>query len=305
MVAVRADFSRALVAITANSGERQWVDPLSGPFHRRLIGDIEVWGSDILAVTPDGSGIFLSYARKNAEEGVAVLRLPNRDEAVYAGPYFVRAGVTIAPPSARFPIGAVGIGATRTKLSGDTVRHVFLLDPRSLAVIDSIPANILGATSDLIEQVLLSRDGEVLIFRTRNRVKRFALEAALITADVPAPSRGALVLSSDERSVVVMDPGLGSFLPGSGKVFVLDGTTLGTRAAIQLPLGAGGYGRPSWNATIGSAMSSMYVITGTAGIGPYSEPQSSALVQIDLSSLTAVRVIELNDVGAGPAFSFW
>jgi hypothetical protein len=108
--------------------------------------------------------------------------------------------------SARFPNGAIVLGATRTNGQADSSSSVFFLDPLSLNVIDSLTPNDLGTETNVLEQVVPTLTGDLLFLRTRTTLKRFDNQSRATTAEIAAPTLGSLRLSLDETNLLLTDP---------------------------------------------------------------------------------------------------
>jgi hypothetical protein len=296
-----ADGRRELVAVDLPTRTILWREPMTGQVGQRVISGIEVWAPDVMTLSPDAGSLVMSFARLNGRGGIASLDLATRSVAHFA-PIVPRAGIATIEAGTLFPRGAVVVAGARDSITRG--RTIYFLDPTDLAVLDSIVPSTLGADADSVEQVLPTRNGGVLFLNSVHRLLRFDTRTRTFTATSPKPVEGAIWLAQDEGQVVLPDGGLGPDNPGTGRVYVFDAQTLQPTGSVLLPPSAGGGPRVSNSATPGFTARQLYLVTGTARIGPNYPVDPAALIDLDLIALTVKRVIPLSDWAVGHPYVY-
>ena len=301
VAALLSDGHRQLVGVDLAARSVAWREPLTGLGGQQIIDGIEVWAPDIMTLSPDGSLLVMSFARLNGHGGVASLDLATRSHAHFAQ-FVPRAGLATIAPGTLFNNGAVVLTGARD--SAATVRTIYFLDGSDLSVLDSIAPDALPAAVDSIEQVLPSKDGTVLFLNSVHVLARLDIRLRAVTAIVAKPVEGAIWLSADEQAIALPDGGIGPDSPGSGRVYVFDAQTMQPTGSIALPPSAGGGPRVSAGATVGAASRELYVVTGTASIGPSFPVDPAALVDIDLGAMSVAHTIPLGDWSVGRPYKY-
>ena len=103
---------------------------------------------------------------------------------------------------------------------------------------------------------------------------------------------------------MVIDQGLAFVSLGSGMVFVYESGTLALRGSIPLPTVNGNSPRIILAGVSGLDPGFVVATTGTPHIGPLFGVQPSALIEVDIRTLRAVRSLDLHDWLATGPYSF-
>lgn len=284
-----------MLAIDLPTRSLKWREPF-GESSARLFDGFQVWADAPMAVSPTGESIFLGTVFQGTERGIVALDLSTRRTVKYAGPFAAHAGFASIRPTSRFPRGALVVGASRDR---NEARGVYLLDPVSLSVTDSVPPSVMGP--DRLVQVVASGDS-VLYLTGRTTLRRLDLSTKQVTATA-MQGNGLAALTSDAKQIVLTDFGVWPDSPGSGVVRVLDTSTLSVIRTIQLP-NENGLPRVSLVATSGFRPEQAFVTTGTAARGPLYGVQPSGLLELDVVAGVVRRFIRLGDFGSVVAYVY-
>jgi len=273
---------------------------MTGQTGQRIINGVEVWAPDIMTLSPDGRFIVMSFARFNGRGGIASLDVGARSIAHFA-PFVPRAGLSTIGPGF-FPGGAIVVAGARDSTS--RTRSIYFLRPDDLIVLDSIDRTVAGMALDTLQQVVPAGAGDVLFLNMGHQIARFDMRSRSVTAVAAKPVEGAVWLSQDAAVLVLPDGGLGPDSPGTGRVYVFDASTLQLRGTIGLPQSSGGGPRVSDAVATGLVPNQMYLVTGTARIGPNYPVDPAALLLLDISELSVKRVVPLNDWAVGRPYTY-
>jgi DNA-binding beta-propeller fold protein YncE len=298
-----------LAALSLPAGRFRWRLALTDPGNEAatLVDGLELYGS-ALATTPDGARLVISHALRPADRArvldsarVALLDLTTRHVLATVGPLSVNPdGLATLPAGPAAPRGAVlAIGARKRGVS-PSLDWLFVLDPETLAATDSAALTPAAADAggtlrrlvvapDRRRVYLLARDGELIAYDLVDRA---------VVGRSHAPPGAWLAVAPDGQRVYASDPGSFIDSPGSGKLFVFDGT-LAPLGAIDLGTAAAVNGFPP--ATHGLAVSRdgarLYVASGTASVGPLYGPQPQRLLVVDVAQRTILHATALGDYG--------
>lgn len=292
-----------LVAFDTRARRVRWVEPIA-PAAPRLVTGIEVGGGP-LAVSPDGTRLFVGTSRRQRDGvvGIASLDVRTRQPVAFAGPFFLELDVMATlPPGPVAPGGAVLVAGSHTDATAPRRDRLYLLDPMTLGVMDS--AEVVPPANDyrpLFSQVLPAADGRHVYLIGRTTLYRYDLLARQVTATAPRPSSGTLALAPDGERLYMTDRGSFPEFPGSGLLFVF-GKNLEVFEPIDLR-GArvGGITPVTQQAVVGRDGTRVYVTAGTGlplalyGTQPgrvlIVDPVRRILVDTVLVSAYATRVI--------------
>ncbi len=310
-VGVRAPgFRNELVAVDTRAGSVRWRLPLAENGRPHVIDGVGLRNGEVIAVSPDGERLHLWRAEKEGVVGVVSLDLRTRRPVGFSGPWNVAAGglVPLAPEGVA-PRGALAVLASRENASGGPRGRaaVYLLDPVSLAPLDSIlPASLGGPQDQDIWQIIPAPGGRDLFLAGSHQLVRYDLVARRVAASTPRPSSGALSVTSDTGHVVISDSGTWPDNPGSGHLFLF-GPNLEPRGVIDVSTALGG--RPSSpTATRTGLMAAsrdgrtVYVRAGSDLVGPLYPAQPARLLVVDVVSRTLRRAVKLDGYGLGAVF---
>lgn len=303
-----AGFRNELVAIDTRVNRVLWRLRLGSDGQPNFLDGVGLISGEALALSHDGQGLYLWRAVKDGVTGVTLVDVSTRRPTAFSGPWNV-SGLVPIPPSAPRWSGALAVVGSRANAAGGPLggSSVFVLDPVSLQVVDSILAEDLGgAQGEDIWEVVPSPDGQALYIAGSQRLVRYSLADQRVTASVARPGTGGLSVTSDGETLIVTDGGTWPELPGSGLVYAY-GPNFEPHGTIDVstPLG----GRPlSPTATVtgGTAMSldgrTVYVRAGTPPIGTLYTPQPARLLMVDMIDRSLRRAVELGGFGGGFLF---
>ncbi len=254
-----------------------------------------------IGVSADGATVHVGYAQQDDALGLAAVDVATRRPIAFSGPWRLVGPLESVQGSAMFPEGVLLVPGYRQPAAEpprpDAPAYVFLLHPRTLAVLDSIGGDVFEPGTRAIG-VIATPDPRTLYLFDGLRVRRFDLETRTITASMTRVATGAVTYVPQTRYLVFSDAGDGRNFPGSGllHLYTDDLRPLGT-IDVSTPLG----GTPhSLHALVTSgAVSSadgrhLFVRSGsTDGIGPNFPGQPSRLLVVNLAERRLEGAIEL------------
>jgi DNA-binding beta-propeller fold protein YncE len=254
-----------LIAVDTESLEVIWREALTdgGGYRTDRFSGIAVRADHRVAHSANGNlfiggaGIGTPYG---PDYGVAVLDADTRDLVGFLGPFDSGlTNFTVTPPGVS-PSGQVLLGVTSDTLTPRN--HLRIVDPESLALLDSIPvADLLGDPSadESIWNLVPAPDGSAVYLRFGSgRVARFDLAERAVTAVHASDAPGCLAclsVSPDGSQVVITHTATWDF-PAPGRVEVLDADLRPVGevdlSEVLLPTGAGmGLRPPSIQTAVG------------------------------------------------------
>ncbi|CAN5631156.1 hypothetical protein BH23GEM1_BH23GEM1_07500 [soil metagenome] len=305
-----AGFRNELVAIDTRVNRVAWRLRLGSNGQPNFLDGVGLNSGEALALSHDGQSLYLWRAVKDGVTGITLVDVSTRRPTAFSGPWNVAgSGLVPIPPSAPRWSGALAVVGSRANAAGGPRRgsSVFVLDPVSLQVVDSILAGDLGgAQGEDIWEVVPSPDGQTLYIAGSQRLVRYSLADQRVIASVARPAPGLLSVTSDGETLIVTDGGTWPDFPGSGLLYAY-GPNFEPHGSIDVstPLG----GRPSGpTATVTgpTAMSldgrTIYVRAGTLSIGPLYTPQPARLLIVDIIGRTLQRTVDLGGFGGGFVF---
>lgn len=265
-----------------------------------------------MAFSPDGTRLFASGAFLDPwpilpppdGEFIAVLDPQLTTVLARIGPLQARQtfGLATLPPgpvARRGAILAVGSRRRQGEGSGNTIDQLWVIDPTTYAIIDSLQPepNPAAGRDVLLTQVVASPDGQhAYVVSDAGVIYECDLAAHATIASVPAFGTGQLAIAPDGQTLYLTDQGDYFDTPGSGQVFVY-GSDLSPRPPIDLRPTFGGGVPATHGIAVSPSDTLLYVATGTGSLGPNYGPQPLQLLIIDLTGHTPIRKVPLHDYG--------
>ncbi|MFL5576082.1 MAG: YncE family protein [Gemmatimonadaceae bacterium] len=295
-----------LAALEPRSGRFRWRLALTDPGSTATrVGGFLVYGS-ALGVSPDGARIFLGNALRPEDQAhpldsarVAVLDAATRRLVGTLGPLSVMPdGLATLPAGPAAPHGAVLAVAARRRGVSPSLDWLFVIDPATLAVVDSAavtaPADDAGGT---LRRLVVAPDGRRVYLVSRGGgLVAYDPAARAVVGRAQGPEQAWLAVAPDGQRLYASDPGTFA-APGGGRVLVF-GPELQSLGAIDLSAAAAVDGVPP--STHGLAVSRdgarLYVAAGTASAGGY-PAQPQRLLVVDVAQGTLGRAVALDDYG--------
>ncbi|MGH7718252.1 MAG: YncE family protein [Gemmatimonadaceae bacterium] len=308
VVAFEESTGRQLFALDIATREILWRERLSNAIDQRRdrFGGMAVYGEFGIAVSPDGSRLFLATGERGGQFGIAVLDARTRDGIGFVGPFAANQEGLVTLPLGETSDGALLVAGRRVRGSGDPGDSLFFVNPVSLAVTDSVaPLQLAGRPSTELWQIHPSADGRNLYVLEALRLHRYDLQTRAVlgsTAHTGGP-RGRIAVSRQSGEVFLTDPGDGFDFPGSGRVHVFS-SSLVPAPPIDLRQALGGPIPTSNRAAVSTDGRALYVSSGTASIGPLFPTQPGRLFVIDLPSRTLTASVHLGGGAARQLFVF-
>ena len=285
---------------------------IDGPGAPHAIDSVYV-DADALTFSPDGTRLFAAEAfPKNPwtalpppdGEFVAVLNPEVTTVLARIGPLQVRdtfglATLPAGPAAQNGAILAVGSRLRQGPGAGNTVDHLWVIDPTTYTITDSLqPEPDPPAGRDvLLTQVVASPDGQhAYVVSDAGVIYDCDLVAHTVVASAPARGTGQLAIAPDGRALYLTDHGDYFDTPGSGEIFVY-GSDLSPRPTIDLRPAFGG-GVPVTTGVAASPSDNLLsVATGTGSLGPTYGTQPLQLLIIDLTGRVPIRKVPLHEFG--------
>ncbi|MGH7649703.1 MAG: YncE family protein [Gemmatimonadaceae bacterium] len=266
-----------------------------------------------MAFSPDGAKLFAAGAFPNNPwanlpppdgEFIAVLDAQLDTVLARIGPLQARQtfGLATLPAGSAAPHGAIlAVGSRRRQGAGpgNTVDQLWVIDPTTYAVIDSLqpePSPPAGQDA-LLTQVVASPDGEHAYVVSDTRViYECDLAAHVTVASAPARGTGQLAIAPDGETLYLTDQGDYFDTPGFGQVFVY-GADLSQRPPIDLRPAFGGGVPVTHGIAVSPSDTLLYVATGTGSLGPNYGTQPLQLLIIDLTGHAPIRKVPMGGYG--------
>ncbi|HET7586193.1 MAG TPA: hypothetical protein VFK13_14870 [Gemmatimonadaceae bacterium] len=280
-----------LIALDLRTRRIRWRETWPDILARSLIGPVFTERPGALSLSPDGTRLFVADALQGNTRGMLVLDLATRTPVGFVPGFSVGvAGLVAVPAGTNFPRGIMLAAATPTATSASTL---FLIDPDTFAIVDSIP-NLVPAGVGSISNLVLTPNGQDVYGARQGQLIRIDLPSRSVTArTTTTPFAGGIAVSPDGRSVFVADHGDFFDSPGSGKIFRY-ATNLDPLPPVQLPTNLSDPVLVSHDVAVSADNRTLYVTSGTSQTGPLFGPQPGRLLIVDLES-GSTRVVPLND----------
>lgn len=266
-----------------------------------------------MAFSPDGTTLFAAgafptnpWANLPPPDGefIAVLNTQLTTVLALIGPLQARQsfGLATLPEGPAAPHGAIlAVGSRRRQGegSGNTIDQLWVIDPTTYAIIDSLQPepNPAAGRDVLLTQVVASPDGQhAYVISDAGVIYECDLAAHATIASAPAFGTGQLAIAPDGQTLYLTDQGDYFDTPGSGQVFVY-GPDLSLRPSIDLRPAFGGGVPATHGIAVSPSDTLLYVATGTGSLSPNYGPQPLQLLIIDLTGHTPIRKVPLHDYG--------
>lgn len=290
---------RALFGIDVASLSLRYMEPLTAIASQVTTGQAALYGARALSVAPDGRAVALD-GMLDGVPGLWTVDLGTLVPKRFWGPATIAAAaVAPLPPSTRYPGGGLAVIGSRPDGSASPRRFLFVLDPESLLAEDSIPV------PDFTRQLLALSAGEQLLYVSPDSVFWYDVQSARVVASVVrAEPFGRISCAPAGDICYESDPGDGRDWPGSGRVYRLD-RALGLRSPFELGGGEPGPSTPTVNHVATSRDgTAIYVVSGTASIGPLFGPQPGTLFVVDRTTGAVRKRLPTGDWHAWAVLAF-
>ena len=289
-----SNFQRELVRVdlcTRRVDRRLAMSGIAGPDQAN---GIRLATGEVMAVHPLADRLYLWRSWREDTLGIASVDLGEFAPTAFSGPWNVAGGgiVLFWPGGTNETLGVI---ASRDQNAGRSGAKVYLLDPNSLNVTDSIDSSDLGQQGEIWSVDALA-DGRTILVGGAGWLVTYDTDLRQSVRSVARPAWGRVHLSPD-RSTVVLTDGGGFEAPGSGLLHLFDAqlSPIGT-VDVSTPLG----GLPNTpTATVTRIVAfaddgrTAYVASGTPPIGPLYTTQPARIIAVDLPTRTVIRVYEL------------
>ncbi len=207
-----------VVAVDLPSGNVRWRLPVRDWLTPNVIDGIALYSADYLNVSHDGTVIYLGQAQQGDAWGVVALDSAPRRPIAFSGPWNLSSFGPL-PPSTPYPEGALLVlGTPGTPGSSHGLAAAYLLHPRSLAMLDSIPTAAVGGLA--LWQIVRTPDPHTLYLTNARELMRFDLPTKTVTASVARESPGLVNYMPGLRQLVLFDAGANHLTAGSGLLHV-------------------------------------------------------------------------------------
>ncbi len=275
-MALSRDGKRELSAVKTETGVELWRIVLSTGGLPHVIDEVTMYNGAGITVSPDGSRVFIRRAEREAVPGIAALDVLSRRPVAFNGPWNVSHGLSFLAGTPSHPDGLLAFVATRHKpdLGGATGEALYLLDPVTLAPVDSIlPGTLSGPANEELWSIVSAPDASGTVFIATNaRLLRYDLLTHRVMTTAPWHARGRLVPMPGGDELILTDVGIWPDFPGTGLLQIYS-SNLELRGMIDVSTALGG--RPNGptasvmgGAAPGSHDQLLYLNTGTESIGP-------------------------------------
>jgi DNA-binding beta-propeller fold protein YncE len=248
-----------------------------------------------LAISPDGARIFLD-SENDGVPGIAVLDSRTREEIAFSGPFTV-ADLAMIPAGPAAAGGALLVTGSRAIAGRSADGKLFVLDPATLAVRDSVLLVPSGTNRwGDVGQVLPSPDGRHVYVGAASGIVRYDVLERRVVNRVALPYRAPLAIAPDGRRLYMPNQGDGRNWSGNGLLYVFD-ADLTPRTPIDLSAAEVPGAQPiQLNLAVVSHDSRrVYVSAGTAHRGPLYGPHPGRVLVVDAVTGQLLREIPTGD----------
>ncbi len=287
-----------LIALDLMTRRIRWRETWSAILARSLVGPVFTQLPFALTTDPSGTHLYVADASKGSIHGVLVLDLATRTPVDFLPRLVIGLfGLAVAQPTAEFPNGVVLAAATQDPNATPSVSSLFLIDPATRELIDSIPnlTPLVDRRGGSIDRLVVAPGGrEVFGIGSGYLVKVDLPTRTVLARTTTTIFAGGLAVAPDGASIFVADQGDNRDSPGSGTIFRYD-ANLQSLPPIPLPTNL-----PRDPVLVSHAVAvsgnsrTLYVTAGTGSIGPLFGSQPARLLIVDLNS-GAVKVVPLGD----------
>ncbi|MCH8986399.1 MAG: hypothetical protein IIB04_07275 [Acidobacteria bacterium] len=290
-----SNFQRELVRVdlcTRRVDRRLAMSGIAGPDQAN---GIRLATGEVMAVHPLADRLYLWRSWREDTLGIASVDLGEFAPTAFSGPWNVAGGgiVLFWPGGTNETLGVI---ASRDQNAGRSGTKVYLLDPHSLNVRDSIDSSDLGQQGQIWDLNMLG-DGRTILVGGAGWLVTYDTDLRQPVRSVARPVSGVARVSPDQSTVVLTDSGVWPDFPGSGLLHLFDAqlSPIGT-VDVSTPLG-GLPGSPTATVTRTVAFAddgrTAYVASGTLEFGPLYATQTVRIIAVDLQTRTVLRVYEL------------
>ncbi len=290
-----------LLAMDVSSARVLWRLPMQRNLMPTVTNGIGLLTGQYLGVSADGATVHVGYAQQGDVLGLAAVDVATQRPIASSGPWRLSGPLESMPGSAMFPDGALLVPGYRQPATEapapDAPAHVFLLHPRTLAVLDSIGGDVFEPGLRIFRMMSTPDPRTFYLFDGRS-VRRFDLETRTVTASMTSLPTGAATYVPQTRYLVFGDAGDWNNFPGSGllHLYTDDLRPLGT-IDVSTPLG--GTPHSLYALLTGGLVPSgdgrhLFVRSGsTDGIGTNFPGQPSRLLVVNLAERRLEGAVEL------------
>jgi DNA-binding beta-propeller fold protein YncE len=176
-------------------------------------------GGRSVAVSQDGGRLFVPGWTVDGAPMIAALDAHTYELVGTAGPLDVRpGGVTMLPPGEASPAARLVALAQRPGAPIGEAAHLFVIDPESVAIVDSMATPFDPRTV----QLLPSPDGRYLYVSDVVSISLYDLAERRVTHRAFLPTAGAISMWCDGEEIYRADRQYDAVRPGEGRIFVFD-----------------------------------------------------------------------------------
>jgi DNA-binding beta-propeller fold protein YncE len=287
----------ALIAVDTRTRRILWSDSVVWTPSRQTNPDAVLFSNaGGIAVSPDGKQLIWGRAFRHDTLGVGAVDLATRRAFMFQ-PLLAAADVAMLPPGLAASAGAVLILAHRTLPDWNGPAQVYIADPGTLALVDSVLLTPIAGPDDALMQVVPGANGQTAYVLTVSMLYKLDLVTRTTVAAQAHPFVGthaSLAVATDGQRLYLPDAGDELDSPGSGLVYAY-GSDLEPLDPFDLRASASVDGAPPTmhGAAVSVDGERLYVATGSAAVGPTFGSQPGRLLVLDASRGVLLRAIDL------------
>lgn len=287
-----------LFALDLRTLRLRWHERRSDIAARSTVGPITL-GDAGMCTSRDGTRLFVGASTTDGF-GVAAIDLATRTPVMFGRSLQV-VGVedlVLAPPRAGFPDGILLAAGVEDPNASPSTSMLFLIDPNTLAVIDSIP-NLtppINGRGGSIFHLVVAANGRDVYGDGLGWVVEIDLDTRAVIALTPTtPFALGMAVAPDGSAVFIADGGDFFDTPGSGTIFRYD-AGLHPLTPIQLPTNLPPHQEALTTSSVAVSADghTLYVTSGDADLGPNFGFEPARLLIVDLPT-GHVRAVALGD----------